>query len=307
MRINTRARYLFTLFVCIACSWPCSVFALQAQTDDTNEPSLRAKQLAIAGRYQRFEQLLLQLAEYMRKTDPEKAELLVRAIGQSKEGRISQQMSRVAGLLEGESYGDALERQDELVGNLMGLLQLLQSEDRRNEVQDEIQRLEQVVKDLRKVIGQQKVTRATTERGGNPRDAQNQQEKVEKNTQRLIDNIKEHDKQTAEENGEQSESKPGEPSENRANRQNRNRVSNQNPNAASSPIQSPANSPNPNRVNNQNQSLVSNLNPNQANSRNRNRASNQSLKTANSRNPGNLLAARKLKKRVTKWNARSKN
>jgi hypothetical protein len=182
----------------------------QTNQSTLTESQLAGRQRAIASRYQRFEKLLLQLAEYMRKSDPEKADLLIRAIGKSKEDRVSRQMERVISELEGKDFGDAIERQDELVSSLRDLLSLLQSEDRRNELQDEIKRLEAVVKDLRKVIGQEKVARATTERGDNDAEAKKQQNKVAENTDKLLDKIKKHDNQQATESqqGKPSDGKP---------------------------------------------------------------------------------------------------
>jgi len=71
---------------------------------------LAAGQDAIALRYQRFEKTLLALAESMRKTDPDRAELLRRAVQKSKDERISLQMEKLVELLREEQLGDAAER-----------------------------------------------------------------------------------------------------------------------------------------------------------------------------------------------------
>lgn len=195
------------------CGGPAVLKADDATTVAKNEVQLANRQQAIASRYRNFEKLLLQLADYMRKSDPEKADLLIRAIGKSKEDRVSSQMQRVIDELRGEDFGDAIERQDELVASLGNLLSLLQSEDRRNEITDEIKRLEAVVKDLRKVIGQEKVARATTQRGDNQSEAEKQQNKVTENTGKLLDKIKKHDDQQARESKDDGKSSKGKDSD----------------------------------------------------------------------------------------------
>ena len=95
-------------------------------------------------RYKQFEQTLLQMAEYLRKTEPERADLLVRAIGKSKEDRIGLQMEQIMDLLKNEQLGDAIGSEQHLVANLKGLLELLQSEDRRHQLEEEKKWLESV-------------------------------------------------------------------------------------------------------------------------------------------------------------------
>src|SRR5262249_58221324 len=81
-------------------------------------------------RYKRFEDTLYKIAEALRKTDPDRADLLIRAIGKSKEDRISQQMNELVQLLkENKQLGDAIDRQSDVVTQLQALLDLLLSED----------------------------------------------------------------------------------------------------------------------------------------------------------------------------------
>ena len=80
----------------------------------------------ISRRYKRFEDTLYKIAESMRKTDPDRADLLVRAIGKSKEDRIGAQMAELAALLkDNKQLGDAVERQGDVVTQLHSLLDLL--------------------------------------------------------------------------------------------------------------------------------------------------------------------------------------
>ena len=56
--------------------------------------SLAIEQEIIKKRFERFFDTMNQMSEYMRKTDPERADLLIRAIGQSQDDGISEQMAR---------------------------------------------------------------------------------------------------------------------------------------------------------------------------------------------------------------------
>ena len=110
-----------------SCDFPrSSAFSEQAQ--------LANDQDAIKARYKRFNLTLQQMAEILRKQDPERADLLFRALGRSQETRIEDQMNLIFALLNKEQpqLGEAIDRQEELVGQLKNLLDLLQSEDRRS-------------------------------------------------------------------------------------------------------------------------------------------------------------------------------
>ena len=178
---------------------PSAEEAAPAATDD--QP-LSARQAALVARYQRFEKTLLQMSEYMRKTDPGKAELLVRAISQSKKSRVTDQMREVLRILEqpAPSFGEAIDRQDELVVELRAILQLLQSEDRLDELEKERQRIQELLKELNRLVYKEKDIRAATQRGENTDRLAGRQEGVARETKGLTDKI---DGQDAERNGEQ--------------------------------------------------------------------------------------------------------
>lgn len=156
-------------------------------------PNLAATQEVIEMRYRRFEGTLQQLSEYLRKTDPGRAELLVRAIGKSKEGRIPEQLKHLTDLLKKDQLGDAVERQELVVAELQSLLELLMSEARKDDLDREKKRLQELIKDVNKLIGKETDARAETERGGNNSDLQNQQRQVSDSTDKLLKKIESQD------------------------------------------------------------------------------------------------------------------
>src|SRR5579872_7252315 len=93
-----------------------------AAAGNADQGGLNEAEASLSRRYKQFERTLLQMAEYLRKTEPERADLLIRAIGRSKETRISQQMDAITQLLKKEQFGDAIGDQQHLVADLKGLL-----------------------------------------------------------------------------------------------------------------------------------------------------------------------------------------
>lgn len=169
---------------------PVTAPATESAEADAN---LAASQEAIAMRYRRFEGALQQLSEYLRKTDPARAELLVRAIGKSKEGRVADQFQSLTDLLKKDQLGDAIEQQETLVAEMKTLLELLMSEARRDEIELEKKRIQNLIKEVTKLIGQETDARAETERGGKNTELTEKQQKIANSTKGLVESVEKHD------------------------------------------------------------------------------------------------------------------
>ncbi len=70
-----------------------------AETD-----ALHVRQEILSRRYKRFEDTLLKLSEQLRKNDPERADLLRRAISKSKESLVGSQLSELVDLLKKDQF-----------------------------------------------------------------------------------------------------------------------------------------------------------------------------------------------------------
>ncbi len=158
---------------------------------------LSSSQESLQRQYKRFEEGLYRIAEGLRKSDPERADLLLRAIGKSKEERIGTQMSELATLLRGQKLGDAIERQEDLIGNLQTILDLLLSEDRQKELKDEQKRIKAYLEEVNKLIGKEKGNRADNERGVPLDDVEAQQKKIQDQTDALQRKINKDDEAKA--------------------------------------------------------------------------------------------------------------
>ncbi len=154
---------------------------------------LNEAEAGLSRRYKQFERTLLQMAEYLRKTEPERADLLIRAIGKSKEDRVALQMDQIMDLLKSEQLGDAIGREEHLVSNLKGLLELLQSEDRRHQLEEEKKWLESVNQEIGKLSIREKELRRATEKGGKPDKLAERQSKIGGDTKSLLEKIHKQD------------------------------------------------------------------------------------------------------------------
>ncbi|MDP7277574.1 MAG: hypothetical protein QF363_19000, partial [Planctomycetaceae bacterium] len=161
-----------------------------ARKSTKKDDDLQNDQRGISSRYKKFEKKLLQLAEFLRESDPERAELLRRAYGRSRDDNISSNMERIAALLAGQrKLGDAVDGQSEVVTHLQSLLILLQSDDLKDSLKKEQDRIKDLLKNLRSVIGKQKRTRTGNERGEAAERVARQQQDVEKQARDLIKKI----------------------------------------------------------------------------------------------------------------------
>jgi hypothetical protein len=168
---------------------------------------LRDDALAISGRYARFERMLTQMADILGRQDPERADLLRRAIGKGREDQVKEDIEKVVDLLETNELGTATEKQTEIVASLETLLKLLQSEDRRSSVEREQERLNGLLKDVRSILAEQKSARAATQNSEAPSNAAPGQQKALEGAKKTLDSMKEHDDQQAE--AEQGDDKEG--------------------------------------------------------------------------------------------------
>ncbi|WP_145226889.1 V-type ATP synthase subunit I domain-containing protein [Gimesia algae] len=205
---------MFSMFLCMSfqkisdAQQPAS--SAKGSVPEVDKSNLSDRQEAISQQFKRFESTLHDLGEYMKKTDPARADLLFRAFGQSKQNQMSVEMQRVLQMLEKGQLGDAVERQETLLKNMQNLLALLQSEDRMSEVEKEKQRIQDLLKDVNRLIGQERDVRAATERGGNPADLKDKQQKTAENAQKLVDKIEQQDTEKNDSQKSDTESKSSE-------------------------------------------------------------------------------------------------
>ncbi len=183
----------------------------KAADQQKQEQSLKELQARIAGRYQRFSKTLTQLHGYMRKSDPARAELLLRVIGKSKEAQIDSQMASILQLLSEDSpqFANVVGRQEDLIKSLLTLLDVLQSEDEQKRLNDEIARLEELIGNLNKIVVNQKKVRAETERGQPLDSLESKQKEVAEQTDKLAEKIDRQDREKNKQNEKENSKQDG--------------------------------------------------------------------------------------------------
>jgi len=175
--------------------------------------ALRNDQIAVSGRYARFERMLMQMADILGRQDPERADLLRKTLGKGREDQVREDLEKAIALLESGELGAASEKQTELLQSFQSLMKLLQSEDRRSAVERERERLNGLLKDLRNVIGEQRSARAATQNEESPSNAAPGQQKALEGTGKLLEEMQQHDQQGAEREKPEGEKSEGQKSE----------------------------------------------------------------------------------------------
>lgn len=197
-RLHKKLRSLMILLVCVP-GLCLTVFGQDGESENATAAKkvlpLEIGQQAVLSRFDRFEKELVQMAEQLRKADPERAELLFRTHSKSQQERVIGQMRIIQELLAGKTpqFGDSIQRQEELVASLVTLLDLLQSENRISEIEAERARVKEILKNVNKLIGKEKDVRANTERGADPNKSAKDQEGVAREAGELIDDVKQQD------------------------------------------------------------------------------------------------------------------
>lgn len=170
-------RYL-TLFVGLLCAGPLLAQETGTPAGDATESSpaaedaapvvaaeLSVEQARLADRFKRLEEVIGRLAELSASTDPRRAKLLRETIAQSREEDIHVRFESIIKLLEDERLSAAATNQTDLQKELDGLLTLLLKADRDRELSSERERVRKYLKEVSRLIRQQKDIRARTEGG----------------------------------------------------------------------------------------------------------------------------------------------
>lgn len=160
------------------------------------QEDVRAKQLALENRFHQLTVQLRTVAERMarstKKEDREKAQHIQDALKLANEAGIGSKFKTLIEQLQKnkvpkiDDIDNALDESNQLISSLEAMLQLLMSEGKDKERAEEIKRLEALLKELNKVIRDQKIVRAKTEKGTmDPNDLKNAQAKVTDSTRDL--------------------------------------------------------------------------------------------------------------------------
>ncbi|MBM3965367.1 MAG: hypothetical protein FJ308_09925 [Planctomycetes bacterium] len=178
-----------------------------AQADTGKELEQQQKQLAT--QYAKLEEIFIRMSELEATTNPTRASLLMQAAQMSKQLATQQRLLQAGDLLAKGQFSRAIPEQEASRENLKKLLELLQSENRSSRLKDERKRLEDVLKDIRRIENIQRATRGRTESGQDREAAANDQRDLEQqlgNSERDLQS--EDSKGKSSQEGSSDETKP---------------------------------------------------------------------------------------------------
>ncbi len=165
--------------------------AARAGTENELGPAekLALQERRIAEQYKHLESVLLRMAELSAATDPRRAALLKKAVAQSKNQLIAVRLDQLVELLGKDQLSRAIKDQIDLDLDLRALLELLMSENRAKSLEKEKERIRRYLKQLNKIIKQEKDIQGRTTGGDNTKRLADEQEKLAEKTGKLAKDI----------------------------------------------------------------------------------------------------------------------
>src|SRR5262245_66453302 len=181
--------------------------AIPAPSGPTAADELALDQSHIADKYAKLEQLMLKMSELEGLTNPKRAQLLTRAVEQSKDRLTKTQLESLVKLLNQQQLKRALDGQTVVQTDLKALLELLMSEDRSDRLKSEQQRLKEYIKEVERLIRLEKSLQGQTEGVADAKRLAQEQARIADQTGDLARKIREN------EEGSQSQSEDKNPSD----------------------------------------------------------------------------------------------
>ena len=191
----------------------------QENSDDApnTATTLGTRQRDLADKYQQLELLMLKMAEFDANSNPRRSTLLKQALSRSKDNEISGQMLELVNRLQARDFKTATEGQAKVTTELSAILDLLLSENRSDRLKDEQERVRKYIKELERVLRQQRSVQGRTEGGSDSRRLAQDQGNVADRAKQLSDEIKENEQTSEPKSENNAESSPntseGQPSE----------------------------------------------------------------------------------------------
>ena len=162
---------------------PAPVLGQASSASGSVELALRQSQLS--DRYRQLESLLLKMAEYDSGANPRRAALLRQALSRGKERQIGTQLDGLVKLFQQEQLQKAIEGQTSVKTDLEALLDLLRSENRPDRLKNEQARVRGYIKQLDRIIRQQKSVQGRTAGGESAERLSSDQQRIADQTKKL--------------------------------------------------------------------------------------------------------------------------
>ena len=190
-----------------------------AQEITTNQ-GLSDRQQQITANFDELEKLMLKMADIDEANNPQRANLLREAVRNSRNLRVQSRMTETTDSLKIGQLKRASDQQVLIENDLRGLLKLLQSENRDEQIKDQEARIRDYIKNAQKLLNRQRSIQGRTEGGSDTKPLSEEQARLADDAKSLSDKIAEQeeggrpsenaDGQEGETGEEGTEKKPGE-------------------------------------------------------------------------------------------------
>jgi hypothetical protein len=210
------ARRLLLILLGLAATaafWGPASLQAEPKAEPDAADKLAQQEQRIADNYKHLEDVLLRMAELSAASDPRRAALLKKAVGQSKEQLIAVRLDRLVELLGKDQLSRALENQTDIDRDLRALLELLMSENRAKRIQSEKARIREYLRQINELIKQEKDIEGRTAGGDDAKRLAGQQGKVADKTGELAKDIRKSDQQKDEGESAKGEGQQPDPSQ----------------------------------------------------------------------------------------------
>ena len=196
--------------------WPSSSSVLAQSPNEKSEttadqpalqrPEILKRQTRLARQYELLEEKLFTLYGFERDKNPTRSKLLEKAFQRSQSSATNDQLKEVVALIESAKLPRAQEQQEEVLDKLKDLLALLQSEDRSKRLKDEIERYQEYLKEVEKLLRLQKGLRGQAEGGSDAQRIAKSESQAAERAGNLSDQIKTNEEEVETEDEDPSPS-----------------------------------------------------------------------------------------------------
>ncbi|MFI4876196.1 MAG: hypothetical protein ACIALR_12685, partial [Blastopirellula sp. JB062] len=170
------------------------------------EAALAERQERLAKGFSRLEDLMIKMAEIDEIENPERAKLLREAAHSSKDKLIRSQLLALAAILKDGKLKRAVDGQKDVSKDLANLLQLLQSENRDDELKTEQERIREYIKETRKLLNRQRSLQGRSEGGEETERLSDGQDQLSQDAAKLAQRMQENEETQPQ--GESSDQEP---------------------------------------------------------------------------------------------------
>ena len=178
-----------------------SCYALQNQTaspdvtQPTQRPEIQQRQQKLLNDYQLLEEKLFTLYQYEKDKNPTRSKLLEKAYQKSQQSSTIERLEQATGFLSEAKLKQAELEQARSLADLNTLLALLQSEDRGKRIRDELERYQEYLKEVERLLRIQKGLRGQTEGGGDEQKIAQSESQAADRAKKLAEEIRRNEEQ----------------------------------------------------------------------------------------------------------------